>query len=228
MLELRAALAFIPCVEFQPFDRHEEVRVHRQHLPHWRQGGVTYFITFRLADSLPVEKLRAWREERQTWLRVHGLHEVANVHTLPEIKQREFHQRFAGQLNAWLDAGYGSCRLRDPSAARIVGDALVFFDEQRYRLGTWIVMPNHVHALVMPLPNFTLGKIVQSWKSFTARAINKRTNRTGEFWQRESYDHIVRHEEAWFAFSRYIRENPMKARLKEGEYLVGEGEAAGR
>jgi len=197
--------------------------VHRQNLPHWRQDRVTYFVTFRLADSLPVEKLRAWREEREIWLRVHGLSDPSTVSSLPEEKQREFHQRFAGQINAWLDAGYGSCRLRDPSMAQVVGEALQFFDGQRYELGTWIVMPNHVHVLVAPVDPHPLGKIVQSLKSFTGRRIKAETGTEGPFWQRETYDHIVRNEASLHAFERYLRENPVKARLREGKYLLGEG-----
>ncbi|MEI9897799.1 MAG: transposase [Chthoniobacter sp.] len=106
-----------------------------------------------------------------------------------------------------------------------MAEALAFFDGRHYRLGTWAIMPNHVHALVLPLPEFTLGKIVQSWKSFTARTINQRLGRTGDFWQRETYDHIVRSEESLRAFERYIRGNPVKARLREGEFLLGVGSA---
>lgn len=209
-------------MDFTPFDPREEVRVHRQNLPHWRQDRVTYFVTFRLADSLPIEKLRAWREEREIWLRVHGLSDVPAVASLSEEKQREFHQRFAGQINAWLDAGYGSCQLRDPSIARVVGDALQFFDGQRYELDVWVVMPNHVHVLIAPFAAYPLGKIVQSWKSFTARQINAQIGAQGSLWQRETYDHIVRNEASLHAFECYIRENPVKARLREGEFLLSE------
>ncbi len=41
------------------------------HLPHWEQDGTTCFVTFRLADSLPKEKLAQLREERDVWLAAH-------------------------------------------------------------------------------------------------------------------------------------------------------------
>ncbi|PYK67542.1 MAG: hypothetical protein DME45_10010 [Verrucomicrobia bacterium] len=51
------------------FDPYGEVNVARRRLPHWQQPGAAYFITFRLADSLPQSRLRQWREERAIWLR---------------------------------------------------------------------------------------------------------------------------------------------------------------
>ena len=48
-----------------------DTRTHTRNLPHWEQVGVTYFLTFRLADSLPQVKVRQWREERDQWLKHH-------------------------------------------------------------------------------------------------------------------------------------------------------------
>ncbi|MFP4204377.1 MAG: transposase [Opitutales bacterium] len=72
-------------------------------------------------------------------------------------------------------------------------------------------MPNHIHILIKPFAGQRLVDILHSWKSFTANAINKRMGRTGQLWQHESYDHIVRNESAMNAIRSYIRENPKVA-----------------
>ena len=69
-------------------------------------------------------------------------------------------------------------------------------------------MPNHVHAIVTPLGEHLLSSIVHSWKSFTANQINNALNRRGAFWQKESFDHIVRSTDSLDKFRKYIRENP--------------------
>ena len=83
-----------------------------------------------------------------------------------------------------------------------------------YRLGAWVVMPNHVHVVLWPMPNHTLSRIVQSWKRFTAREANKLLSRTGQdFWQPESFDHWIRNDEEHERCCRYVMNNPVKARL---------------
>jgi putative transposase len=94
-------------VPFRGFDRYDHVRTARRRLPHWRQPGVSYFVTFRLADSVPQPLLRQWRHERAIWLRLHpqpwGVDE-----------QREYEARFIGRIQEWLDAGMGACHMRRP------------------------------------------------------------------------------------------------------------------
>jgi REP element-mobilizing transposase RayT len=81
-------------------------------------------------------------------------------------------------------------------------------------------MPNHLHVLVTPTPPHELSDILHSWKRFSAREINKLVGREGAFWQAESFNHIVRSEAQFERFRRYIAENPAKARLGEGEFLL--------
>jgi REP element-mobilizing transposase RayT len=98
--------------------------------------------------------------------------------------------------------------------AGIVHSALRYFEGQRYVLDEYVVMPNHVHVLVKPLPGHGLVAILHSWKSYTANQLNRRLGRTGQLWQHESYDHIVRSEAAREVIRRYIRENPAKVATK--------------
>jgi len=107
----------------------------------------------------------------------------------------------------------GSCMLRDAAIATIVRDALCHFDDQRYHLHAWCIMPNHVHVVVTPWGAHTLSEILHSWKSYTAHAINKQRGVRGEVWERESFDHLVRSSESLGRFIAYVDNNPVEAGL---------------
>jgi REP element-mobilizing transposase RayT len=123
------------------------------------------------------------------------------------------------RVEQWLDQGMGSCRLKDGAAAKIVVDAMHHFDGERYQLGSLVVMPNHVHAIVRPLlcEEDPLERILQSWKRHAAREINLLFGVTGQFWQDESFDRIIRDEEHLWRAIRYIGANPSKAGLTSEE-----------
>jgi len=205
---------------FRPFDPHGDLTTYRLHLPHWRQPGVTYFLTTRLADSLPQAQLATWRDERECWLKARGCRTPADLERLSAKERHDFHRHFTALFHARLDAGSGACWLRRPEAARILADTLRFFDGERYVLGEFVVMPNHLHLLVTPAPDHALSDLVRSWKTYAARQINGILGRSGAFWQAETYDHIVRSEEQLGHYRRYIADNPVKAKLREGEYLL--------
>jgi putative transposase len=77
----------------------------------------------------------------------------------------------------------------------------------------WVVMPNHVHAVVWPMPGQVLSKILHSWKSFTSKPANRLLHRTGEFWQKESFDHWIRDEAECARLVAYVERNPVKSGL---------------
>lgn len=204
----------------RPFDPYSGLEIYELYLPHWRQKGVTYFVTFRLGDSLPKALLDRWFDERAAWLHVHGLKSAGEVEKLPPKERYEYHKRFTAKLHEWLDAGHGKCWLRRPDAAAIIAAAMRHFDLERYTLGDWVVMPNHVHVIVTPAGGHELADILKAWKGYASNEINKLLNRTGKFWQKESFDHIVRSAEQLAHYQRYIRENPLKAKLRLGAYLL--------
>jgi putative transposase len=204
---------------FRAPDFSKPVLKHTNHLPHWEQDGVTCFITFRLADSIPGEELDQWMSERNTWLEVHGLAHAWEVDWLPDHQRQEFHERFTARFHAWLDSGEGECLLQQEECADSVASALRHFDGERYELESFVVMPNHVHVLVTPRKGEKLSGITHSWKSYTAHKINKHLGRQGTLWQKESYDHLVRHQEQFHHYRRYIHANPSKARLSEAEFV---------
>ncbi len=95
-----------------------------------------------------------------------------------------------------------------------------------YQLDSWVIMPNHLHALVQPAEGTQLGSIVQRWKGGSAREINKVLGSSGQLWQHELFDHIVRSEAQMDHYRRYIAMNPTKAGLKSG-FVLGIGAESG-
>ena len=132
----------------------------------------------------------------------------------------------SGAIERWLDAGHGSCVLRRPHCAAVVAEVLRHFDGDRVSQIAWVVMPNHVHAVFVLNPVWSLEKIILSWKGFTARKINPLLRRKGSFWQRDYFDRLVRNAKHLANCVRYIRRNPQKRRLCEGEFVLYESEFA--
>jgi putative DNA methylase len=151
----------------------------RGYIPHFDEEGLTQTLTFRLFDSMPQEVLDSWRDE------------------LRLVPAREANRERRERIDAYLDLGHGSCYLRDERLANIVQNALLHFDNRRYRLHAWVVMPNHVHTLYTAEPGWELSQIAHSWKSYTANECNRVLKRKGEFWPREPFDRYIRNSEAF-------------------------------
>jgi len=112
------------------------------HLPHWNQPGTPCFLTWRLAGSLPVQRIaESWTTEGAGFL----------------------------AFDKVLDArATGPQWLTRPGIARAVIGAL-YAGQQKgfYELGSWVVMPNHVHAPICPVGD--LSKIVSGFKVASAK-----------------------------------------------------------
>ncbi len=167
----------------------------RGYLPHFDAAGVYQAITYRLADSLPQEVVE--RIERE-------------IGDLPPDEHAEERRQ---RCEVWLDRGLGACHLGDQRIAGIVLDAWLHFAGQRYDLCAWVVMPNHVHALIRERPGFPLARVIDSWKTWTARRANLALGRSGTFWQADYWDRFIRDERHYLAAVAYIHDNPAKAGL---------------
>jgi len=126
----------------------------------------------------------------------------------------EYHRLFSKRIEDWLDNNLGTCVLAHQQCARIVADAIGYFEGKRYHLAHWIIMPNHVHMLIVSLEPYSLSDILHSIKSFTAKIINRCLDRNGQLWQHESFDHIVRSMRQLEKFREYILENAAKCQQK--------------
>ena len=86
------------------------------------------------------------------------------------------------RYEAYLDQGYGACFLKDERVAATVQEALLHHDASRYKLISWVVMPNHAHFLIKPVNNHSLSEIMKKFKSYTSHEANKILQRNGKFW----------------------------------------------
>ena len=205
---------------FVYFDECEAVRIYQRNLPHWRQDGAVYFVTFRLGDSVPQSILEEWEYEKRIWLAARGiLADQDNgdwqrqIEHLPESEQRQFHKHFNRLFHMALDECRGSCHLNVLGCLRIVRQRLLENDQGEYHVGDFVIMPNHVHLLILPAPGFQLEWLLKGIKGSTARHCNQLLGRSGRFWQPDSYDHIVRTPEELTQYRQYIADNPKKAGL---------------
>ncbi|MFQ5676288.1 MAG: Eco57I restriction-modification methylase domain-containing protein, partial [bacterium] len=190
------------------------VQITRRNLPHWTKAGAVYWVTFRLADSLPQEKLNDWKAERELWISRHP-------EPWGDKEWKEYDEQFGKRLEKWLDSGYGSCDLAKPGIRKILQECLLRFNGERLRLHAAVIMPNHVHLLLEPLADNSLPELLKGIKGASSRKINQILETTGtSFWMDESYDHIVRSEAQYHHFIWYITENPVKANLSEDKYWL--------
>ena len=205
------------------FDPKAELDISEHYRPHWSQAGAIVFITFRTADSIPKEVLLRWEGEKKDWLKRHNI--LADQHSskiVPKLDE-ELRHKFAKHFNRcredFLDSCHGECVLRQPALAEIVSDSLLHFDGERYKMGDFIVMPNHVHLLAAFASEEIMTEQCDSWMHYTAWQINLQLRDKGKFWQQEPFDHLVRSPEQYDYLRKYIKENGSKAGLKDGEYV---------
>ena len=180
------------------FSPNGNVRVWRGDLPHWQQAGVATFVTIRAAGSLPRERLdelRAFDEEWRTACADPADDEL-----------RDFLRRRRMMVEKWLDAGVGSCPFASEAARRAVVDSLRADDGRRYRLYAFVVMPNHLHVLLLPFDAF-IEKGLSAFKRFSACGVNRANGTRGPVWQREHYDTLIRDADHFRRVRDYIWKN---------------------
>ena len=216
-----------------------EIPKTRRRLPHWKCDGAIYWVTFRLADSIPREMIQTWKLEREDWLSYHP-------ESWSEMIGKEYEQRFGERIENWLDAGTGSRALAREDVREVVKACFFRFDGEHLVVHSAVVMPTHVHLLIEPLEVVSgssgngqtgvsashsgsefhdLSKLLKGIEGACARAASRILGTSGTFWLEESFDHIVRSEAQYHHFLQYIAENPVKAVLRRDEYWLMEGGA---
>jgi len=167
-------------------------------------------VTFRQAGALPRNVILGFKKEREAIVN----QALAAKRPLTWQEQESLLRWYSDRVDRYLDSSQGECHLRQPACADVVAGALKFFDCERYELRAWVVMPNHVHAVVWPRPPYTLSQILHSWKSFTSHALSKvLPQKVVPFWQTESYDHLIRDDNDLHRCSDYTLMNPVNAGL---------------
>ena len=180
------------------------LKIYTRNLPHWRQQGATYFVTFHLADALPAAKRNELEMMQRDWEARH-----------PPPHDKAVLARQAMQIyrmtEKWLDAGSGQCWFRQAKYASELRRIVLHFHEQRYEIGCFTIMANHCHLIMRPFEGFELEDELGSFKSISARFVNKHEHAAGEVWQQESYDRIIRDEEHLYGVVQYIGSNAQRA-----------------
>ncbi len=166
----------------------------RRHLPHLYFNEGIYFVTYRLADSLPSKKYELTNNVSRQW---------------------DF-QKFKEHFNDYdllLDkASFGSNYLRIKNIADICASSILHYNNSELKVICYCVMSNHIHLLFKLMPeNRGISKLMQSIKGYSSRECNKELKRKGTFWQNESYDRWLRDENEYRYTINYILNNPVKA-----------------
>ncbi|HVT90872.1 MAG TPA: helicase C-terminal domain-containing protein [Tepidisphaeraceae bacterium] len=184
------------------------------YLPHWTKSGFIYAVNFRLADALPKSVLEGWIHDRDAII----FNSRQQNRPLSRYECDELDRLHSERIERFLDAGNGECLMRREDIAGMVASALQHFDQKRYRLLAWCVMPNHVHVVFQPLEKEPLPAIMQSWKGITAREINRLLGREGPLWMPEYYDHLIRDEKDLANQVECAWSNPESAGMKEWKW----------
>jgi putative transposase len=187
-----------------------------RNLPHRLPLGNKFFITTRLVDSIPVEVIQQFELENQAAIRL--IEE--NYPNLDERKiaiGKQWKRNFA-TFDKYLDNSQGGNHwLKQNEIAEIVKESLHYWDKKRYDLIAFTIMSNHVHLLIdtWDAENYatSITTVMQSIKRHTARQSNILLNREGQFWQNESYDHLVRNQKEFENIIYYTVQNSVKAGL---------------
>lgn len=202
---------------------YEYKQFYRRKLPHIHSPGSTLFVTFRLADSIPKKILHQWLAEKT----------LRSRQPLSDETQIEFHRRWFARFEDILHkAESGPTWLADSRIAEMVASSLRYRDGKVYKLFAYCIMSNHVHVVFEPRLNAsslierrnshplrfdsnapTLPAIMQSLKGYTAHEANKVLNRSGAFWDDESYDHEIKDAAEFGRVVQYVLNNPVKAGL---------------
>ncbi len=196
---------------FRGLDPHLPVKVYTRNLPHWRQAGATYFVTFHLADALPAARKNELVAMRREW-------ELQNPPPRSEAAWTEYGRTVFRQVERWMDAGHGACWFQRPEYAAELRRAILHFHEVRYEVGSFVIMANHCHLAIRLLEDYQLEEEIGAMKSVTANFVNRGEGRRGELWQQESYDRIIRDEEHLYRVVQYIGANPRRAGIARQDW----------
>lgn len=185
--------------------------IKESYLPLLDQQGKLQFVTFRCFDSIPAKQ----REELKLMQSA-----FEKSHPKPwDLKTMVSYRKIIGaREESLLDAGYGECLLKDPDYRRIVEDSLSYFNGERYDLHSYVIMPNHVHILMVMKGEHKIEYTLKSLKKYTGRSINAKAGVCSKYWDGQNYCRLIRNQNHYDTVLSYINNNPRH--LKKGEYTL--------
>lgn len=197
-----------PSLFYDPFG---DFRGKDSYLPLLDQQGKLQFVTFRCIDSIPAKR----RQELIFWKQNF---EKFN----PKPWSKETIKTYRGWIGKreeeLLHNGYGKCLLRKPEIRNILDDCLLYFNKKRFDLHSYVLMPNHVHMLLVMVDKYIIEDTIESIKRFTGRLINKLSGERGKFWDGQNYCRLIRNQDHYEYTRNYINKNPVY--LRRGEFTL--------
>ncbi|QDT35542.1 transposase [Thalassoglobus polymorphus] len=190
---------------------HHPIHRYQRNLPHWRQEGASYFVTFNLADAVPAAQQQELESIRREWLHRYP-------HPRDEDCWIEYAKTMFRRQERIMDASYGCCLLGQSEYAEELHRAILHFHEKRYEIGCFVVMANHCHLIIRPFNGFELENELGAIKRASSRFICEREKVPGPLWQDESYDRIIRDEEHLWRVVQYIGRNPLVAKIPKSSW----------
>ena len=174
-------------------------------------------ITFRLNDSVPKKVIKQWKIQ----LNNENLDNHTDVNSKDDAcdNYSDNQKKLLILIDKYEDAGYGECILKNERAAEIVHEALFYYNNKKYNIISWCIMPNHVHVLLEISNNISLSEILHSWRSYSSKSINKLLKRIGKLWMTEYFDRYIRDNTHFNKVIDYIHNNPVKAGLVSAPHL---------
>lgn len=182
-------------------NKNDKIEQWIHNLPHWEQEGRIQFVTFRLADSLPQVKLRELKDELTKF-------ETNHPQPWDEKAKNEFLKLKNKKIEYWLEQGYGECVLRRPEVRSLLTNAIDYVNGVKCLILGYVIMPNHVHMLLLPLPGYKTSQVLGCIRQYASTQINKLLNRKGGLWQDDPFDRTIRGETHLKYCIRYIQNNP--------------------
>jgi putative transposase len=188
------------------------IEMYSRNLPHWRQEGATYFVTFHLADALPLSKKKELESLRR---------DLEAKHPIPRNEKAwtVYANEIFRLVEKWMDAGSGECWFSQPVFAKELERAILHYNSIRYDVGCFVIMANHCHLVIRPFSGVSLENELGSIKSTVSRFINQQTHANGNLWEQESYDRIIRDEEHLYRVVQYIGSNPRLASVPRQDWV---------
>ncbi len=160
------------------------ISFHKRNLPHFYIPTSTYFITFRLKDSIHLNEI----------IKLHCKYEILKLKE--EFNKTSLNDDLFYEYDNLLHSHKIDEYLSNNKIAETVKTELHKYDEKDYKLICYCIMPNHVHLIFHLLEKSrNVSKIMQAIKRVSAYYANLELGKKGSFWQAESFDHIVRNEE---------------------------------
>ena len=203
---------------------------YKRNLPHFQPEDGLFFITIRVVNSLSKNVIEELKNQKLDF-------EQILKNTKEDRKQlviREFHKQYFNKFDDLLDRNDRKNKwLLNSNIQQIIKENLMHWNNIRFKLITYCIMPNHLHFIIKPIINSSgiyesLTEIMFGLKSYTANECNKILDRNGQFWQHESYDHYIRNNKELNFYVDYILKNPVKAglvsnlELWEGNWLIND------